>query len=96
MIAKTVIRQFDTSNNTFGNQEGDAELLATLAEGIDLEEEITRASEDGEEDDLEGWVDEVELERRETGGIECEFDSDSTGHCQGEFLDNILIIRQLM
>ena len=35
LIAKTVIRQFDTPNNMFGNEEGDAELLATLAKGIE-------------------------------------------------------------
>lgn len=62
LIAKTVISQFDTPNNMFGNEEGDAELLATLAKGIEREEEMTRESEGGaEEDDMEGWVDEVEL-----------------------------------
>lgn len=68
LVAKTVIRQFDMPNamdKTLANKV--LIKLRSLADGIEAEEQITRASESKEDDDdndnddnVEGWVDERE------------------------------------
>jgi hypothetical protein len=70
LIAKTIIKQFDTPERN-GNDEmsDDERLLVDLADGIELEEIDTRlsakddagdAGNAGDDDNEDGWVDEVE------------------------------------
>lgn len=81
LVAKTLIRQFDTTKNTKGasSDEDAAAVLADLVAGLDGEdtempdEEVTEGSEGGEggedDDDVDGWIDErtdlTEQEREE-------------------------------
>ena len=66
LIAKSVIRQFDVpkaeQNETLDNR---IQQLQVLAADIDLEEESTRngveiGSDENEEDNVDGWIDERE------------------------------------
>jgi hypothetical protein len=76
LVAKTVIKLFDvpkkkkTADGEMDDEEGSIlssseELLERLAEGIEIEERDVRAGldddEDAEDDNDEGWRDEVEL-----------------------------------
>ena len=66
LVAKAIIKLFDApKKSSEGDDESDLndELLAKLAEGIELEEEETRAALEHEEDndDDEGLVDEIAL-----------------------------------
>lgn len=61
LVAKTAIRQFDTPKGKADAALAEAEQeLRELAEGLDLEEVLTRAErkEFIDDDDDEGWVDE--------------------------------------
>jgi hypothetical protein len=79
LVAKTVIRQFDmphAMDKTLANKV--LIKLRSLADGIEAEEQITRASESKEDDDDdvnddndEGWVDErEEMEQRDLESLE--------------------------
>jgi hypothetical protein len=65
LVAKSILKEFDSSKN---KADLDEDLLATagddLAEGLEGEEQITLAErgdeDDMEDDDVEGWVDEME------------------------------------
>jgi len=62
LVAKGSICQFDVSEGHADAALDDAEReLKDLAEGIDIENETTRdeSGADGEDDDVDGWVDEV-------------------------------------
>jgi CO/xanthine dehydrogenase Mo-binding subunit len=59
LVAKTVIKVFDAPKRNGGAET----LLEKLAEGIELEEEEVRLAgqEDGNDDNVEGWSDEMDL-----------------------------------
>jgi hypothetical protein len=66
LVAKSLIRQFDVLKGQADAALDEAEReLSDLAEGIDIEDETTRAewegtdNEDDESDNTDGWVDEV-------------------------------------
>jgi hypothetical protein len=63
LIAKTIIKQFDTPKKSSEDLPDDERMLAELAEGIEFEEAETRRAQDDteEEDNIDGWVDEEEL-----------------------------------
>jgi hypothetical protein len=75
LVAKSLLKQFNlpkkkqSGDNEGGESEALDDLLRELAEGIEEEEEITLAEsasdEDADEDDTEGWVN--ELERLDVG-----------------------------
>lgn len=74
LVAKTALRQFDTSKAKADDalKEAEAELRA-LAEGIDIEEAITKVEVNGEgdDDDDDGWIDEQEaLDEQELAELE--------------------------
>jgi hypothetical protein len=60
LIAKTIVKQFDIPKKKPGERSDDEERLESLAEDINVEEIETRMSDVDEEDDNgEGWVDEI-------------------------------------
>jgi hypothetical protein len=68
LIAKTLLKQFDVPKKDAESALDDAEKeLLELAAGIDMEEMVTVAEagagdkDDDENDDVEGWVDEMAL-----------------------------------
>jgi hypothetical protein len=72
LIAKTLLKQFDVPKKDAESALDDAEReLLELAAGIDMEEMVTVAEEgagdkdDEENDDVEGWVDEMALLSKE-------------------------------
>lgn len=68
LVARSIVKVFDTPQKKGDrNAEGlstEEELLLKLAEGIEREESVTRemlGPDEDLDDDLDGWVDEVEL-----------------------------------
>jgi hypothetical protein len=65
LIARSVIQLFDSpvarDIDGAGSDDGQIEALAALAEGIEQEEEEMAVNDTGEDDNTDGWVDEVEL-----------------------------------
>jgi hypothetical protein len=68
LVAKTLLKQFDVPKKDADKVLDEAErALRELAQDIDLEEMMTRINNAGdgsdgdEDDDIEGWVDEMEL-----------------------------------
>jgi hypothetical protein len=68
LVAKTIIKQFDIpkkkKNKSNDKRNDEEQMLEQLAEGIDIEEIKTRImsiSEEQDNDNDEGWIDEAEL-----------------------------------
>jgi hypothetical protein len=59
LVAKSVIRQFDVAKGKADDALDKAEQeLRTLAEGIDLEDLEVQREQEGDDDNVEGWVNE--------------------------------------